>query len=154
MEYISKISNEDNLKIEHILNRFEEYWNHKDVSKMVSLFTEDAEFTDIMGQIALGREKIEKMHEIVFEKVMKKAVLSNHILYIREVASDTVMVTCQWKTVGHTNPQGENMPDRKGMMQIILSSVNGDWLISLVQNFDFTALYNNVDSYNMKFFLI
>lgn len=150
MEYISKISREDTLRIEDLLNDFQKYWNRKDSGKMASLFTENAEFTDIMGQIAQGKKAIETMHNRVFQLVMKHAVMSHEILYIREVASLHIMITCKWETKGHTNRQNERLPHRQGIMLVAVSSIGKNPLISLVQNFDFTAMYNNVDRYKMK----
>lgn len=152
MNYISKISKESSLKIKTVLKDFETYWNDKNSSKMASLFTKDAEFTDIMGQVALGSKKIEDMHDMVFQKVMKHAIMSLYILYIREIASDKIMTTCKWTTTGHTDQNGVKLPDRTGIMTIVISSSVGNWMISLVQNFDFTTMYNSVDSYNMRLY--
>lgn len=105
-----------------------------------------------MGQIALGRDKIEAMHSIIFQRVIKHAVLSLDILYVRTVAPDRAMVTCKWKTEGHIDTNHNQLPDRKGIMQVILSLAAEKWLISLIQNFDFTTMYNDVERYQMRLF--
>jgi uncharacterized protein (TIGR02246 family) len=152
MNYLSTIKPENSSAVELVIDKFEECWNQKDAVNMTALFTQDAEFIDIMGQVALGQDKIKKMHEFVFQKVMKHAIMSHDILYVRDIDFENTLVTIKWTTTGHTDKENKQMPDRKGIMQIILSGTSTDLLIALVQNFDFTTLYNNVDNYNLKFF--
>ena len=149
---MNQVTPEQQTQITSLLNQFVAYWNQKDAGKMASLFREDAEFTDIMGQIALGRAKIDAMHQFVFQRFMKEAVLSQEILYIRPVAPQHVMATCKWQTEGHTDPNGKSLPARTGLMQVILSEEAGEWQISLVHNFDFTAMYNQAENYKMTIF--
>ncbi len=93
-----------------------------------------------MGQIAIGRDSIEAMHRIVFQKVMKHAVLSQDILYMREIGLNMVFVTTKWITKGHTDDRNNELPDRKGIMQVVLTQNSGSWNISMIQNFDFTTM--------------
>lgn len=151
-KYISELSPEENANAEALLNKFQQYWNKKDSTKMVTLFTQNAEFTDIMGQVAIGKEKIDEMHKKVFGRFMKHAKLEQQILYMREITSETALVTCKWKTSGHSNEKNDPLPDRQGLMQVIIRKVTDNWLISLVHNLDFTVLYNNIDSYQIQFF--
>lgn len=150
MEYIARVPEEHINKIENLLNQFQSTWNAKDATAMAELFTDDAEFTDIMGQIAETKKDIRVMHEMVFQYVMRKAVLSNEIMYMRTIAKNTVLVTCKWKTSGHTNPEQQSLPDRNGIMQVVVTLKNNNWMIALVQNLDFTLLYNNINDYTMK----
>lgn len=154
MEYISRISSKQTKNIEDTIIDFERYWNLKDSQKFGTLFTENAEFTDIMGQVAVGKKQIEEMQRIIFENFMKNAVLNHNILYIRNISEESIMATCKWKTLGHSNDTNDKLPERKGIIQIIFHLIEDKWLISLVQNFDFTALYNNIDNYTMKYFNI
>ena len=117
---------------------------------MASYFTSDAEFTDIMGQVAQGKEKIEAMHQFVFSKFMRDAVLEQETLYMREIAPNTVLCTLKWRTTGHTNPANQPLPPRSGLMQVIVSELDQQWAITLVHNLDFTHLYNNIEDYTMQ----
>lgn len=149
---MDKIIDKEQREINRLLNQFVEEWNRKDAQSMALLFTEEAEFTDIMGQVAQGRERVAAMHLIVFEHVMKKAQLSQETLYLRKINENQVMATCKWITKGHTDPEGNALPDRSGLMVMILSPEIDDWKISLVQNFDFSKMYNQIEEFEMKVF--
>lgn len=139
-------------KAEFLLTNFARSWNEKKADKMVSLFSEDAEFTDIMGQIARGKNQIEQMHHFVFQNFMQYATLTLNPLYVREIGENRRMATCQWKTVGHTDPKGNQLPSRTGIMVVVVTTEADEWLISLIQNFDFTSMYNNSEQYKMVLF--
>lgn len=150
MSFINNTNIQEPNVISELLNSFQETWNKKNAHEMAALFSEKAEFTDIMGQIALGRERIEQMHAFVFARFMKEAKMSHEILYMRNINENQVLITCTWKTTGHTNPKNKILPDRKGVMQVVVEKFETDWQIILVHNLDFTTMYNSIDDYRMR----
>lgn len=104
MSFVSNTNIQEPNEISELLNKFQETWNKKNAKEMTTLFSKNAEFTDIMGQIALGRERIEQMHAFVFTRFMKEAIMAHEILYMRNINDNQVLITCTWKTTGHVNP--------------------------------------------------
>lgn len=153
MKQLTNISAQDTSAIVQTLEAFEHTWNQKDVGGMVALFTEEAEFTDIMGNIARGKEKIKKMHQLVFSKMMKGATLYIDSVYTRAISEGLVWATAKWSTKGHTDQQGKELPQRRGLLQFICQSIgNGNWKISLVYNTDFTQVYVQSAEHELKYF--
>lgn len=151
MQYLSNIPDNEAGAIIKVIEQFQTTWNKKDAKAMVSLFSDDAEFTDIMGQIARGKDQIEQMHAFVFEKVMKTAQLSMHNFYLRNISEDLVLVTCKWHTEFHTDFDGKEMPKRGGVMQIICRNTGSNREITLVYNTDLTPSYVESGQHELKF---
>lgn len=153
MKQLTNIAEQDTLAIVQVLQAFEHTWNEKDVDGLVALFTDDAEFTDIMGNVARGKDKIKQMHEFAFGKMMKGATLRIDSVYTRAIGSGLVLATSKWSTDGHTTPSGVEMPQRRGLLQFVCKDTgNSTWKISLVYNTDFTQLYVQSAEHQLQFF--
>lgn len=153
MKQLTNIAEQDTLAIVQVLQAFEHTWNEKDIDGMVALFTDDAEFTDIMGNVARGKDKIKQMHEFVFGKMMKGATLHIDSVYTRAISEGLVLATSKWSTDGHTDSSGKEMPQRRGLIQFVCQNKgDGAWKISLVYNTDFTQLYVQSAEHELKFF--
>lgn len=152
MKYLSAIPETETAEVAQLIEQFQNTWNSKSVPAMADLFTEDAEFTDIMGQIARGIEQINKMHEFIFQKMMKAAVLEVDDLYIRNIGEHLLLVTGKWTTEGHTDFSGNTLPKRGGVIQIICRTTdNNNRKISLVYNTDLTQSYVESARHKLKF---
>ena len=134
--------------IELLLNAFLEAWNKKDLAAFTSLFTEDAEFTDVVNQTALGRAAIQEQHEFAFKVVMKQATLEMKDFLVREIVADIVMVTANWLVKGSQTPKGQALPDRNGVIQFVMvKDGQQNWKIKLVHNADFSLPYERQDRF-------
>jgi len=136
MNYKSRTNEERTLKVIELLNAFTDCWNQKDLSTFGSYFTEDAEYTDVTGQSAIGIPAIIKQHEYPFGTVNKHAVFRIDNLLIRDLSENLLIVSAQWTTSGSQTPKGAPLPDRKGIVQLICELSNGQWLLKLVYNAD------------------
>lgn len=152
MKSLSVISNSDTEEILNIIEQFQSTWSKKDISGMMSLFTEDAEFTDIIGQIARGKDMVKLMHEQVFQHVMKGAVLNIYSVYMREVGNDLILVTGKWNTEKHEDFEGKEMPLREGVIQFMCKKQGSEWKISLVYNTDMSKMYTREINTDFRFF--
>lgn len=153
MKQLTNIPAQDTSAIVQLLEGFEQTWNEKDVNGMIALFTDDAEFTDIMGNVARGKDRIKQMHEFAFSKMMKGATLRIDSVYTRAIGEGLALATSKWSTDGHTDTGGKEMPQRRGVLQFVCQSMgNGAWKISLVYNTDFTQLYVQRAEHELKVF--
>lgn len=124
-----------------VVNLFLKTWNEKDVNAFGNCFTSDAEFTDVVGQTAIGKEAVMKQHEFPFKVVLKDASLEMNDLLIRNLSDDLVLVSTKWKVEGSQTPDGRKLPVRNGVMQVVCKKEGADWKIRLVHNSDNNLLY-------------
>ena len=151
MKNISTLSIETTNEILTLLNQFVTNWNSKDLKLFGSVFTEDAEYIDIVGQIAVGKTDVMEQHRFPFEVVNKIAVFTMDDLYIRTIADNLVMVTGSWVCENSTTPKGDILPTRKGVIQVICRNENNEWKIRLVHNTDLTQAYNGIVTNQLRF---
>lgn len=152
---MKSLSNLSETLLADVMPTIEDYlqtWNDKAVPAMMALFAEESEFTDVMGQIARGKASITRMHDFIFQKMMKNAVLTLDDLYLREIAGGMIMITGKWTTEGHTDPAGKTLPKRNGIIQFICINQDGEWKIKLIYNTDLSRLYTNIDDYKMSYY--
>lgn len=145
MKLVSRTTDERTSKIIDLLTAFTSCWNQKDLSNFGSFFVEDAEYTDITGQTALGIPAIIKQHEHPFSTVNKHAVFQIDNLLIRDVSENLVIVSARWTTSGSQTPKGEPLPERKGIVQFICVFQNERWLLKLVYNADTENIFFRKD---------
>lgn len=147
MEIKSRLPEQLTDDIVSVIKDFISHWNQKDLEKFGKLFTEQAEFTDVVGQTAIGREAIIQQHVFPFQVVMKKAQFEMNDLYLRQLVDNIVMVSAMWKVVGSLTPTGAQLPDRSGVIQIILNKQSSDWKILLVHNSDNALPYERQERF-------
>ncbi|MEH0153015.1 SgcJ/EcaC family oxidoreductase [Limibacter armeniacum] len=129
-------------EIQTILGRFLDTWNDKDLEGFMDNFLEDAEFTDVVSQTAIGKEAIKKQHDFAFNVVMKNASFEMKNLLIREILSDVVMVSANWLNKNSQTPNGKHLPDRNGVIQfVIMKDQDLNWKFKIVHNSDFSLPY-------------
>ncbi|MBW4694247.1 MAG: SgcJ/EcaC family oxidoreductase [Lyngbya sp. HA4199-MV5] len=95
-------------------------WNRKDAEVFSEYFTDDAEFTDVVGQRMTGRTEIERLHAQPFSTVLKNAQLQTKEIRIKAVRSDVASVDVAWETMGHTKPDGSPIPPRHGLLHLVV----------------------------------
>ncbi len=125
-----------------LLEIFKNTWNNKNLEQFGDLFTEDAEFTDVVSQLALGKKAIIKQHEFPFNVVMKNATFEFENAYIGKIISDTIFVSANWLNKNSQTPDGKILPDRKGILQLAIIKVEDEkWKIKIAHNSDFALPY-------------
>lgn len=142
MEVFSTASAQITDSITTLAEAFVDTWNKKDDGQFGELFTDDAEFTDIVGQVARTKSEIIEQHQFPFSVTNKNAVLSLDELHIRTIAPEMVLTSCKWEVMNSSTPDGKQLPPRKGVMQMISKNLNDTWKISLVHNTDLAGAYN------------
>ncbi|WNJ20088.1 SgcJ/EcaC family oxidoreductase [Pontibacter sp. G13] len=136
MKITTRLPDTQTESLTNLIHAFVERWNRKDLMAFGALFTEDAEFTDVVGQIAIGQEAIIEQHEFPFKVVLKDAQLELDDLYFRAIGPAWVMCSAKWRVTGSQTPKGDMLPPRHGSIQFILTK-ESEWKIALVHNSDF-----------------
>lgn len=132
-------------------------WNSKDAKQFSEYFAEDAEFTDVVGQVMLNRTEIERLHIQPFSTILKNANLQTQEIRVKEIRTDVASVDIRWTTTGHRKPDGTPLPQRHGLLHLIAVRRNGytasspenDWQIMVAHNVDYTSTYGFQDAKEM-----
>jgi len=127
-----------------VINEMTVRWNAKDAAGFAELFSADADFTDVLGQTAHGRQEIEAQHRFPFTRTLRAATLSVDRIEARPLGSDVVVALVPWAATGNLGPDDAPLPERAGKMHVVLQRTGGAWLIASVLNQDPTGIYRHL----------
>jgi uncharacterized protein (TIGR02246 family) len=130
----------DQQAIEQVIRRFEQAWNDHDARAFASVFAEDADFTNVFGREAQGRTAIEQFHAPMFSTMFKNSRFTPTDTKVRFIRPDVAAVDIHWVMSGATDPNGHPWPDRKGLINVVMTRENGEWAILVMHNMDLPAL--------------
>lgn len=144
----SRLDEKTTAEVQELLDRFLASWNEKNLDAFMDNFVEEAEFTDVVNQTAIGKGGIRKQHEFAFQVVMKNATLDLNSFLIREVVPNVIMVSANWLNKNSQTPNGKVLPDRNGVIQFVLvKDQAGEWKFKLVHNADFALPYEQREKF-------
>jgi len=122
--------------IQRVLAGFAEGWNRHDVKIFSSVFDEDADFTNVMGNSRHGRTAIEEIHEPGFKGIWAFSTLTIIRSTIRFIKPDVAAVDAWWTLVGSKDMGGHDGPPRAGLLNFIMTQRQGHWAITVMHNMD------------------
>lgn len=144
----SRLSTETTNQITGLLDRFVKTWNQKDLEGFISNFHDDAEFTDVVSQTAIGKEAIRKQHEFAFNVVMRNASFEMSNILMREILPEVILVSANWLNKNSQTPDGKLLSDRNGVIQLaITQGPDAQWKFKLVHNADFALPYQKQEQF-------
>lgn len=126
----------DEREIRAIPEAFAAAWNIHDAAALSRPFHPDADFTNVFGMRASGREAVERFHAPIFETMFRNSHLVVDDVSVRRLRPDVAVVDVRWTMSGATAPTGESWPDRRGLMDLVCSKEGGDWGIAAMHNMD------------------
>ena len=129
-------------KINTLIEKFTNVWNKHDPKEFAELFVDDGEWTDVLGQHVKGKEQIKKLHEYPFNTVLKDATLTLISVRSRSIRDDIVAIDVEWKTTGNKTPDGKSIPNRNGLLDLIVTLKGDSTKIILGHNVDYTTAYS------------
>lgn len=130
------VSAKDEERIKKVLTDFTDAWNIHDAKAFSNIFSEDADFTNVIGKGATGRNEIEKFHAPMFSTKFKDTYLKIIKSKIRFIKSDVAAVDTWWEMTGIKGLEGQDMPPRKGLLNFIVTKSSDSWLITVMHNMD------------------
>lgn len=130
-------SNEaDERAIKNVLRDFADAWNRHDAKAFSMAFAEDADFTNVVGMSAHGRAEIEKFHAPLFATRLKDTHQTIADVKIRFITPDVAAVDAHWEMAGAKGRDGQDIPVRKGLLNLIMTRSSSQWLITVMHNMD------------------
>ncbi|WP_320150410.1 SgcJ/EcaC family oxidoreductase [uncultured Tolumonas sp.] len=86
-----------------VVESFAECWNNHDIDAFAELFSEDAEFVNVVGLWWKGRAAIKAAHEFTHQTIFKNSRLTIAEVFIRFPAPQIAITRCNWKLEGPCN---------------------------------------------------
>ncbi len=123
-----------------ITARFLSGWNTHDAHVFASAFAPDADFTNVRGVSASGRENIERFHAQAFRKMFMQSHQTAEVKKIRFLKPDVAVVDVRWEMTGALSPDSISQPVRTGLLDLVFTSSGGSWLITVMHNVDLTPV--------------
>jgi uncharacterized protein (TIGR02246 family) len=119
-----------------IAEHFMAGWNAHDAHLFASAFAADADFTNVRGMSASGRENIEQFHAQAFQKMFMQSHQTDEVKQIRFLKPDVAVVDVRWEMTGSLTPEGSMSPPRSGLLDLVFTATGGNWLITVMHNIE------------------
>lgn len=120
---------------EHVVSGWQEGWNNKNAKALAALFTEDADFVNVVGLWWHNRDDIEEAHRYGFEKIFTDSHIIMGKPRIREF-QDAAVVQTRWRMTEQTALDGEKPLPRKGIFTFVCQKFPEGWLAVTGHNSD------------------
>ncbi|MCG6856646.1 MAG: SgcJ/EcaC family oxidoreductase [Salaquimonas sp.] len=128
--------NQSNGAVDNLVDALLTAWNVHDAHAFAASFSDDADFTNVFGMRAHGRDEIEKFHAPIFETMFAKSTLSKTGIDIRWVRPDVAAIDVNWHMTGARDPHGNEWPARRGLMNLLATCEGDRWSLMLMHNMD------------------
>ena len=126
---------QDRTAIQRSVTALADAWNKHDAWAFAMAFTEDADFTNVVGQSAHGRDGIKAFHAPFFATIFKDSHLVATIRGVRFLTADLAAVDVDCELTGAKAPDGSPRPFRKTLINCVMAGQNdGSWLIEVLHN--------------------
>ena len=120
-----------------IAEGFAAAWNAADPVALAALFTEDADFVNVVGMWWTTREQIRDNHAYGFRHMFPDTVMVLDRVTVRGLGSDVAVVHAGWTMNGQITPAGERAGTRRGVISFTtVRQDSGQWLAVSAQNTD------------------
>jgi uncharacterized protein (TIGR02246 family) len=130
-------------KIEAVLAALQESWNRHDMNAFASLFSENADFVNVLGMHLRGRPALEAQHVAIHKTVFRNSQLVTRGQSVRFLMPQVAVAHVDWQMTGHdTTPiQQWQLPAvRKGIFTAVLVLEGDTWRITALHNTDTVPL--------------
>lgn len=116
---------------------FAEAWNDHDPDAIAGLFTEDADFVNVVGLWWEDRRNIRRAHARGFREMFGRSTMALERTKVRNLGDDVAVVHALWQMTGQVDPDGETAGGRQGVFVFVVEHrADRGWLAATAQNTD------------------
>jgi uncharacterized protein (TIGR02246 family) len=133
---LAKTSADERLAPEQMRDAFVEAWNRHDIPSLAALFADDAQFVNVLGMWWKGRNEIQRRLGGNHETIFKRSHLSPTVHDVYYLRPDVAIVHSTWMLTGQVDRDGEAVPDREGIITLVVARGAERWQINAFQNTD------------------
>ena len=122
---------------EAIPNRFVEGWNNRDVDEMMSAFTEDAEFVNVVGLWWHNKNQIHKAHDYGLKVIFNNSSLKILKTNVKQLTDTVAVVHAKMRLSGQSsNGTISNPRLRQNIFSFVVQKSENGWLCVSAHNTD------------------
>lgn len=108
-----------------LLSQFASSWNRADADTLASLFDQDATFINIAAGLMQGRVEIASGHAKGFATSLGGTRIAFGEINVRQIAPHTGLAIARWSVPGHHSRAGRDLPQRSGLLSVIVRIERG-----------------------------
>src|SRR5437870_1995208 len=130
-------------KIEAVLAALQDSWNRHDMAAFAALFSQDADFVNVVGMHLRGRAAIEAQHVAIHKTVFRNSQLRTLGQSVRFLTPQVAVAHVDWQMTGHdmSHVKDWSLPEvRKGVLTAVLLFEGDTWRIDALHNTDTVPL--------------
>ena len=124
-------SSADEAAIRQVIQQVQDAWNAHDGKAFAAPFAPNADYVNVRGLHAKGREAIEKGHTAIFSTIYKESRNIGTIKSIRFLRPDVAVVHAEWNLEYRA---GEETRKGHAMNTMVVTKDSGRWSIAAFQN--------------------
>jgi uncharacterized protein (TIGR02246 family) len=124
----------DKTAIEQVVKDYVTLWNKHDMNTFMDLFTDDAEWVNVVGHIWRGKATIKKVHKAVHETNFKNREIRFVNMTVRFIRPDVAVSIVTWNLDGFDAPDGRRFEKGDNVATLVFAKENGKWLIASGEN--------------------
>jgi uncharacterized protein (TIGR02246 family) len=122
--------------VRQVVRAVVEAWNVHDAGAFAAAFEDEADFTNVLGMHASGREAIERFHAATFETRFRESRLTATDTTVRLIRDDVAAVDVHWEMIGARDPHDNELPPRRGILNLVVTRNDDAWAIAVMHNMD------------------
>ena len=119
---------------DEIPQRIAETWSYGDAEAFASLFTEDADFINVVGIWWRDRKAIQRAHAYGFERTLSQVKLHIQRTEVRMLSAEYAVVHAQWRLSGQRTVEGDVSDPRSGIFMLVTERQPQGWIVVAAQN--------------------
>ena len=122
---------------EDLPKKWAEAWNNRDAVALANLFTEDAEFVNVVGLWWHNRHDIWKAHDYGLRVIFNESDLQVRKIAKKEVSQDVAIIHTRMKLTGQSSHGNLKSPsDRMNVFSFTMKKVDLGWVCVSAHNTD------------------
>lgn len=121
---------------EDVAAAFADAWNRHDMDDFAALFSEDANFVNVVGMWWKDRAEIEAAHRATHKTMFRNSRLEGVAASVVELSPRLASVHYRWTLTGASAPDGSPAGTREGILLLVVKKEQLGWRIKVAQNTD------------------
>jgi uncharacterized protein (TIGR02246 family) len=128
----------DEAAVRNIPQAFAAAWAKHDGHQLAKIMSEDVDFVNVAAEWLHGKADFELFHTRLLSGRFKESTLTPLQVAVRFTRPDQAILHWSWKIVADRNFNESVRPPRFGMFTMIVEKRNGEWLVAVAQNTNWT----------------
>ncbi len=122
------------MNLQSRVQAFQQAFNTHDARALAALFTDDAEFVNVLGMWWRGRAAIEAAHAKNFETILAKATLEIHSVETKQLTDDVALCMVRWRRGVTDGPSEGTLEPQTGVLTFVARRRGDDWPFAAAHN--------------------